>query len=358
MSACHAGRLRRHLGRARRGHRALGRAWGAVRHLNAVMDTPELRAAYTTENLPRITGVPHPHGRGRAPLRQYQAIPAAPQNRLERRRGACAVQRGARLRALRRRAAGEARRASRRSRSARPSCRAAFRTRARRHRRLRALRQRAELDGVPADVPGRRAAAQTEGLEGCKLTLHFPSYFPVMQYAQPRPAREALHGLRDPRQRARPAALDNGRLDARAAALRQEEALLGSKASFAEVSLAKMAESPQQVIAFLRDLAARAAGAERDLAELREFARADSASPICRPGTWPRRRAPEGEALRLQRPGDQAYFVQERVLDGLFRIVETLFRCASAPDEAPVEHRACASSASSGWLPAATPHRS
>ena len=45
----------------------------------------------------------------------------------------------------------------------------------------------AELDGVPADVvQAARAAAQAEGLEGCKLTLHFPSYFPVMQYARNR----------------------------------------------------------------------------------------------------------------------------------------------------------------------------
>ena len=120
-----AGRLRRALGRARRGHRALSRAWGAVRHLNAVMDTPGLRAAYT-ENLPRITEFHTRMGATSALYAKYKAIlrrPAAPPER----RGAGAEPRGARLRALRRaELQGRGQRpASRRSRSARPSCRAA-----------------------------------------------------------------------------------------------------------------------------------------------------------------------------------------------------------------------------------------
>ncbi|MDP4345208.1 M3 family metallopeptidase, partial [Escherichia coli] len=53
--------------------------------------------------------------------------------------------------------------------------------------------------------------------------------------------------------------------------LRQEEARLLGYASFAEVSLVpKMADSPTQVIAFLRDLARRARPyAEQDVADLR-----------------------------------------------------------------------------------------
>jgi Zn-dependent oligopeptidase len=51
-----------------------------------------------------------------------------------------------------------------------------------------------ELAGVPADVvAAARAAAEAEGKEGHKLTLHFPSYFPVMQYAQNRALRETLY---------------------------------------------------------------------------------------------------------------------------------------------------------------------
>ena len=201
----------------------------------------------------------------------------------------------------------------------------------------------AELDGVPADVvQAARAAAQAEGLEGCKLTLHFPSYFPVMQYARNRALREKLYTAYVTRaSELGQSALDNGPLMRELLALRQEQAQLLSKASFAEVSLvAKMAESPQQVIAFLRDLAARArSGAERDLAELREFARAELGIDDLQ--AWDMAFAAERLKEKRYAFSDQEikpYFVQERVLDGLFRIVETLFEVRIRPDEAPVWH--------------------
>ena len=52
----------------------------------------------------------------------------------------------------------------------------------------------AELDGLPADaLAAARQSAQADGKEGYKLTLHFPSYFPVMQYANRRELRESLY---------------------------------------------------------------------------------------------------------------------------------------------------------------------
>ncbi|MEA3115046.1 MAG: oligopeptidase, partial [Caballeronia sp.] len=51
-----------------------------------------------------------------------------------------------------------------------------------------------ELAGLPEDViEAAREAAQKEGREGWKFTLHFPSYFPVMQYAEHRPLRDAMY---------------------------------------------------------------------------------------------------------------------------------------------------------------------
>ena len=55
----------------------LSRAWGAVRHLNAVLDTPALRAAYT-ENLPRITEFHTRMGADERLYAKYKAILAAP----------------------------------------------------------------------------------------------------------------------------------------------------------------------------------------------------------------------------------------------------------------------------------------
>ena len=55
----------------------LGRAWGAVGHLNAVADTPALRAAYT-ENLPRITEFYTRLGADERLYAKYKAVLAAP----------------------------------------------------------------------------------------------------------------------------------------------------------------------------------------------------------------------------------------------------------------------------------------
>ena len=322
----------------------LGRAWGAVRHLNAVMDTPELRAAYT-ENLPRITEFHTRMGADERLYAKYKAILAAP---------AAAALSPARRKALSNAVrdfvlSGAELQGDAKARFTQIQERQAELSRGFSEHVLDATdgfahyASEAELDGVPADVvQAARAAAQAEGLEGCKLTLHFPSYFPVMQYARNRALREKLYTAYVTRaSELGPAALDNGPLMRELLALRQEEAQLLSKASFAEVSLvAKMAESPQQVIAFLRDLAARARpGAECDLAELREFARAELG--IADLQAWDMAFAAERLKEKRYAFSDQEikpYFVQERVLDGLFRIVETLFEVRIRPDEAPVWH--------------------
>ena len=111
--------------------------------------------------------------------------------------------------------------------------------------------------------------------------------------------------------------------------LRQEEAELLGYRNFAELSLVpKMAGSPSEVIAFLRDLGHRARpSAAADLAELREFAAARAGpAPTCRPGTSrsPARRLKEARYAFSDEEVRQ-YFTLPKVLEGLFRIVETLF---------------------------------
>src|SRR5690606_6173690 len=125
-----------------------------------------------------------------------------------------------------------------------------------------------------------RTAAQAEGKEGHKLTLHMPCYLPLMQYATHRPLRETIYRAYVTRaSEFGPAERDNSALMQQIIALRQEEAELLGYANFADVSLVpKMAESPEQVVEFLRNLAHKARpSAERDLAELREFARTELA---------------------------------------------------------------------------------
>jgi oligopeptidase A len=200
-----------------------------------------------------------------------------------------------------------------------------------------------ELAGVPADaVAAMRAAAEAQGQAGHKVTLHMPSYLPVMQYATHRPLRERLYTAHVTRaSEFGPPERDNATLMRDILRLRQEEAQLLGYATFADVSLVpKMAESPRQVLEFLRDLARRARPhAERDLAEVREFAARELGLPDLE--AWDVPFASEKLKEARYAYSEQAvkqYFTEPTVLAGLFKIVETLFEVAIRPDEAPTWH--------------------
>ena len=114
---------------------------------------------------------------------------------------------------------------------------------------------------MPADAKdAARTAAEADGKPGYKLTLHFPSYFPVIQYGENRALREQLYTAYATRASdLGKSEHDNSDAMRELLALRHEEALLLGYRNYAEVSLVpKMATSPDEVIAFLRDLARRA----------------------------------------------------------------------------------------------------
>ncbi len=205
--------------------------------------------------------------------------------------------------------------------------------------------EESRLAGLPADVKAAaRAAAEQEGRVGWKFTLHAPSYIPVLQYADDRELRAALYRAYATRasEFGKPD-WDNGPLIDRILTLRAEEAVLLGYASYAEVSLVpKMAESPAQVASFLRELAAKARPfAERDMAELREFARCELG--LAQLASWDLAWA--SEKLKLARyafSDDEVkqYFPEHKVIEGLFRAIETLFGVQIEADEAVVWHPA------------------
>jgi len=185
--------------------------------------------------------------------------------------------------------------------------------------------------GIPADVlAAAREAAQKDGKEGFKFTLHMPSYWPVMQYADDRALRETLYRASATRaSEFGKAEWDNTGLIGRILELRREDAHMLGYANFAEVSLVpKMAHTPAQVLEFLRDLARRARPfAERDLAELRKFAREHLG--LEKLESWDLAYA--SEKLRAARYAfsDQEvkqYFPEPQVVEGLFRVVEDLYQ--------------------------------
>jgi len=319
----------------------LGRAWGAVSHLNNVADTPELRAAYNAA-LPKVTEFWTRLGADERLYAKYKAIDAGVLN---------AEQRQAHTNALRNFVLGGA--------DLTGSARERF---AAIQEQLAALSQKfsentldatdafsyyasvAEMAGVPDDVRQTAlAAAQADGKEGYKLTLKMPCYLPVMQFAHSSALRATLYRAYVTRaseqadESAR--AFDNTPNIHAILALRQEEAALLGYPNFGSLSLVpKMASSPEAVIGFLRDLAHKARPfAEKDLADLRSFAREHLQMEEPQPWDW----AYVGEKLKEARYAFseqevKQYFTFPKVLAGLFKIAETLFDITIRRDDAPV----------------------
>jgi len=164
-----------------------------------------------------------------------------------------------------------------------------------------------------------------------------------MQYGEDRSLREALYRAYVTRasELAPDPSLDNGPIIDETLALRAEEAELLGYASFADVSLVpKMAESPAQVITFLRDLGARARpSAQRDMAELRAFARERlGLEPLM---AWDMAFASERlkeERYAFSDNEVKQYFQLPRVLDGLFGLIERLFDVKLASDSTETWH--------------------
>ncbi|MFB0937118.1 MAG: M3 family metallopeptidase [Propionivibrio sp.] len=200
-----------------------------------------------------------------------------------------------------------------------------------------------ELAGLPADVvQAAREAAEKDGKTGWKFTLHMPSYWPVLQFADSRRLRAVLYRASATRaSEFGPEKLDNTPIIKRILELRQEEAQMLGYGNFAEVSLVpKMAESVPQVLGFLRDLATKAKPfAEKDIAELREFARRELGLDMLEP--WDMGYA--SEKLRQARYAFseqevKPYFTEPKVLAGLFHVIESLYGVRIVPDSAPVWH--------------------
>jgi oligopeptidase A len=200
----------------------------------------------------------------------------------------------------------------------------------------------ASLKGLPADsLQAAREAAESDGKSGYKFTLHFPSYMPVLQYADNRELRETLYRAYATRasEFGKPE-WDNTALIKEILQLKQEAAHLLGYPNYAEMSLAtKMANSSAQVIEFLDTLAKRAKPfAEGDMQELTDYAKKLGISDM---QAWDV--AYVSEKLREDKYAfsDQEvkqYFPEHMVLQGLFKVVETIFGVHVKKSQAPVWH--------------------
>ena len=323
----------------------LSTAWGSVSHLNSVADSPELRAAYN-ESLPVVTEFWTRLGADERLYAKYKEVKVSTLD---------SAQKQALQNALRNFVLGGAElQGERKIRYAAIQERMAELSQKFSENALDATDQfslyvKAEdLVGVPEDVKTTaREAAEKEGKEGYKLTLKMPCYLPIMQFAKSSDLRQKLYRAYVTRASDQSdsafAKLDNSQNIQEILQLRQEEAMLLGYQNFAEVSVAtKMADSPSKVIGFLRDLAQRARPyALQDLEDMRQFAKQELNLNDPQAWDWPY----IGEKLKEARYSFseqevKQYFTAPKVLQGLFKIIETLFDVSIRSDHAPVWHSA------------------
>ena len=203
----------------------------------------------------------------------------------------------------------------------------------------------APLAGIPEDsIAMFAAAAQSEGKTGYKIGLQIPHYLAVIQYADNRELREQIYRAYVTRASE---LSDEGKFDNTAnveqtlANALKTAKLLGFK-NYAELSLAtKMADTPEQVLNFLHDLARRAKPfAEKDFAEIKAFARENL--NIEDPQSWDLSYA--AEKLRqakyaFSETEVKKYFPISKVLAGLFTQIKKLYGIELAEKTVPVWHK-------------------
>ena len=203
----------------------------------------------------------------------------------------------------------------------------------------------APLAGIPEDsIAMFAAAAQSEGKTGYKIGLQIPHYLAVIQYADNHELREQIYRAYVTRASE---LSDDGKFDNTANIDRTLEnalktaKLLGFK-NYAELSLAtKMADTPEQVLNFLHDLARRAKPfAEKDFAEIKAFARENL--NIEDPQSWDLSYA--AEKLRqakyaFSEAEVKKYFPISKVLAGLFAQIKKLYGIELAEKTVPVWHK-------------------
>ncbi|MFM9912632.1 MAG: M3 family metallopeptidase [Methylophilaceae bacterium] len=323
----------------------LSRAWSQVSHTNSVVNTPELREAYN-ENLTQLTAFSADLSQNEKLYARYKALRAQPEfaglsgarkkiveNELrDFRLGGAELpeDKKARFKQIQEELAAITTKFEENVMDSTDAF-ALF------------IENEAELAGIPADVlQTAREAAEKDCKTGWKITLHFPSYLPVQQYADNRDLREKLYYAYATKaaEFGKPE-LDNTDLIKKILQLRHEEASLLDYANYAELSLAaKMADNPQQVLDFLRDLSRRAKPfAEKDMADLRTCAKRLGINEL---QTWDASYV--SEKLREERYAfsDQEvkqYFPEPIVLQGLFRVISTLYGVEISKKDTAVWHK-------------------
>ena len=194
------------------------------------------------------------------------------------------------------------------------------------------IRNEQDLAGLPASALAQaKQTAESQDQDGWMITLQFPSYQAIMTYADDRELRREhyeAYATRASDQASDNEQWDNSLLMEQILALRHEKAQLLGFNNYAELSLAtKMAKQPKEVINFLEDLADKSwRQARKDFADLQSFAK--QYHGINNLQSWDLTYYSEKmrqHFYQLSQEEVKAYFPITRVLPGLFAVVEKLY---------------------------------
>ena len=325
---------------------SLGRSWSVISHLNSVADTPELRAAYG-EMLPQVTAFFSSLSQNLALYDKFKVI----QNSSEFSKLSTA-QKKVIENALRDfRLGGAELTDAQKPRFAQIQDEQAILGKAFSDHVLDAtdgfvhlITDEAELAGLPEDAIAAAAdTAKQKNLEGWAFTLHFPSYYPVMQYSENRALRQLMYQAYVTRASELAPQFTNGKLEwdntenmLAQLRLRDEEARMLGFANYAALSIApKMANTVSEVDQFLGDIAKKSKPfAQQDWDELQAFANTE-----LQPWDIPY----YSEKLKQARYSFsenelKQYFPLPKVLEGLFGVIQTLFGVKIHQADLPTWH--------------------
>ncbi|MDU4250184.1 oligopeptidase A [Pseudomonas sp.] len=314
-------------------HDRLGKAWSPVSHLNAVCNSAELREAYEG-CLPLLSAYWTELGQNRELFKAYEALAASPESKdfdIAQKTILEHALRDFRLSGIDLPAEQQQRYAEIQTRLSELGSRFSNQLLDATQAWTKHVTDEAALAGLTESAKAQmQAAAEAKELDGWLISLEFPSYYAVMTYAQDRALREEVYAAyctRASDQGPNAGQNDNGPVMQEILDLRQElSRLLGFK-NFAELSLAtKMAETPEQVLNFLRDLAVRSKPfAAQDLEQLKAYAAEQGCPDLA---SWDA--SYFGEKLRearysVSQEALREYFPIDKVLSGLFAIVQKLY---------------------------------
>ena len=331
---------------------SLGRSWSVISHLNSVADTPELRAAYGAM-LPDVTAFFSSLGQNLALYQKFKELSKGPEFTKLNRAQKKVIENSLRDFRL----GGAELNDADKPRFAQIQDEQAILGKAFSDHVLDAtdgfvhlVSNASDLIGLPEDVKAAAAdTAQQKGLKGWAFTLHFPSYYPIMQYSENRELRRLMYEAYvtrsselGPQYATGNIAWDNTQNMLDQLRLRDEEARMLGFANFAALSLApKMANTVDEVDLFLTNFANKSKPyAQRDWDELCAFAKTELGLID---GVQPWDTAFAAERLKQERYSFsenelKQYFPLPKVLDGLFGVIQTLFGVKIEAADLPTWH--------------------